>query len=159
MPSKLVITVDTAAMLMEVSKRTLWRHLAENRYSQQPKDAQGRATILLQEVAQDFKVALVPGNGDPDTDDFALLALADQGEAHYQVDFAILLLEQEKLQMAIHWLSLAAESGHADAMHLLSGLYQQGRGVEQCEKTAMIWRSKAAAAGHKIALAQLDALR
>ena len=42
MHSKPAITIDTAAALMKVSKRTLWRHLREGKISQQPKEAGGR---------------------------------------------------------------------------------------------------------------------
>lgn len=159
MHSNLVISVDTAAMLMGLTKRTLWRHLADGKYSQLPKDAQGRATLPLSEVASNFFIELLPGDGNPDTDDYALLALAEQGDPGCQTDFAILLLEQGKPELAVHWLGLASAQNHADAMHHLSALYEKGQGVTQCEQTAMVWRSKAAAAGHKIARAQLEDMK
>ena len=40
MHSKPAITIDTAAALMKVSKRTLWRHLREGKLSRQ--EAGGR---------------------------------------------------------------------------------------------------------------------
>lgn len=159
MSSSLAISVDTAATLMGISKRTLWRHLADGQYSPQPKNPQGRTVLLLTEVAPKFSIELFPGDGDPDTDDYALLALADLGDTNCQTDFAILLLEQDKPELAVYWFGLAANKEHADAMHHLSALYQKGLGVNQCDKTAMIWRSRAAAAGHKIARAQMDEIK
>ena len=159
MPTNFAVSVDTAATLMDISKRTLWRHLADGQYSPQPKDPQGRTVLLLSEVAPKFSIELLPGDGNPDTDDYALLALADQGDANCQADFAVLLLEQEKPGLAAHWFALAAEKEHPDAMHHLSVLYQTGQGVKRSEETAMVWRSRAAAAGHKIARAQLDDMK
>lgn len=152
------ISVDTAALLMEISKRTLWRHLADGRYRQLPRDAQGRTTLLLSEVAPRFTFEL-PGADDPGASDYALLVRAEQGDPGCQADFAIFLLEQDKPHLAVHWFVLAAEQSHADAMYYLSTLYQQGQGVSQCDETALVWRSKAAAAGHAIARAQLEHMK
>lgn len=161
MQPNLTVSVDTAAMLMAVTKRTLWRHLAEGQYSHLPKDPQGRTVLWIHEVAAKFIIKLLPGDGVPDTDDYALLARADQGDANCQCDFAIFLMEQEQYALAAHWLTLAARAGggHPDAMHHLSALYETGLGVQRCEETAMVWRSKAAQQGHLIAKAQLDALQ
>lgn len=68
---------------------------------------------------------------------------------------ALLCLQQDRADVAFYWFSLAAQQGHADAMHYLSELYQQGSGVERCESTAMLWRARAAGAGHAIAQAQM----
>ncbi len=154
-----VISVDTAALLMEISKRTLWRHLADGRYRQLPRDAQGRSTLLLSEAAPKFTVTLSGESGYPGANDYVLLAHAEQGDPDCQADFAILLLEQDKPHLAVHWFVLAAEQNHADAMYYLSTLYQQGQGVSQCDETALVWRSKAAAAGHAIARAQLEHMK
>ena len=80
---------------------------------------------------------------------------ADRGGCEAQNDLALLCLEHQRTDIARYWFQLAADQGDADAMHYLSELYQQGRGVEQCESTAMLWRAKAAAAGHLIAQAQM----
>ncbi len=153
MHSKPAITIDTAAALMQVSKRTLWRYLRDGKLSQQNRrqEAGGRAMILIEEVADQLAVKLVPGNGDPDTDDYALLALADRGDSDAQNDLALLFLEQELYDFALHYFHLAIAQNHADAMHYLSNMYETGTGVEQCSETALIWRTKAAAFGHQIA--------
>lgn len=159
MYSKPVITIDTAALLMKVSKRTLWRHLSEGKLSQQPKDAEGRAMILIEEIAGQLAIELMPCStsqpASPDDDDYVLLALADEGDSDAQNDFALLCLEQGQLEFALHYFRLAAEQNHADAMHYLSALYAKGEGVEQCADTALVWLTKAASRGHAIARAPL----
>lgn len=153
MHSKPAITIDTAAALMGVSKRTLWRYLRDGKLSQpgSGQRAAGRTMILIEEVADKFFVKLMPGDGDPDTDDYALLALADQGDSDAQNDLALLFLEQQLYDFALHYFHLAIAQDHADAMHYLSDMYEKGTGVEQCSETALIWRAKAAAFGHEIA--------
>ena len=83
---------------------------------------------------------------------------ADRGDSTAQNDLALLFLEQERPDIAVQWFLLAAQQQHADAMHYLSELYQQGLGVEKCESTAMLWRAKAANQGHVIARAQMTAI-
>lgn len=94
-----------------------------------------------------------PGGGA--ADELALLLEADRGDSEAQSDVALLCLQQGRADIAFYWFNLAAQQGHADAMHYLSELYQKGYGVEQCESTAMLWRAKAAGAGHVIARAQM----
>lgn len=153
-----MVIMDTAAMLMGLSKRTLWRYLREGKLSSLPKDSKGRGMLLIREIAGRSLVRLNPGNGDPELDDYALLAQADQGDGAAQTGLALLLLQQEQYALALHWLEQAAEQGYADAMHHLAGLYQAGAGVERCPNTALAWRSKAAALGHPIAREQLASL-
>lgn len=155
MDVKAVINIDTAALLMGVSKRTLWRYLSDDRFTSLPKDADGRAMLLVTEVAERCKFRLQAGDGNPDTDDHALLALAEQGDAAAQTGFAVLLLEQDMHELALHYLQLAAAQEYADAMQQLANLYQSGTGVVQCLDTALAWRCKAAALGHPVAREQL----
>lgn len=152
------INIDTAAMLMDVSKRTLWRYLSDNRLTTLPKDEDGRVMLLVAEVAERCKFLLEAGDGEPETDDHALLALADRGDAAAQTGFALLMLEQQMHEPALHYLKLAAEQNYADAMQHLSALYQTGTGVEQCFATALSWRSKAAALEHPVAREQLASM-
>lgn len=84
-----------------------------------------------------------------------MLIEADKGDSAAQNDVALLLLEQNRPDIALQWFLLAAQQQHADAMHYLSELYQQGLGVERCENTAMLWRAKAASQKHLIADAQM----
>ena len=88
-------------------------------------------------------------------DGLALLLEADRGDSEAQGDVALLCPQQDRADIAFYWFNLAAQQGHADAMHYLSELYQQGNGVARCESTAMLWRARAAGAGHAIAQAQM----
>lgn len=73
--------------------------------------------------------------GDEDLD---LLVDADQGYSESQNDLGILCLEQERADIALYWFSLAVDQGHADVMHFLSEMYQQGNGVVRSETTALL---------------------
>lgn len=100
----------------------------------------------------DIKPKLCIAFADEDID---LLVAADQGGSDAQHDLGILCLEQDRADLALYWFNLAADQGHADAMHFLSKMYQSGDGVERSETTALLWRVKAAEAGHAIAIAQM----
>lgn len=159
METPLVVSLDTAAVLMSVSKRTLWRYLRDGKLTQHPKDAMGRVMLSLEEISTRFCVELSVGDGSPGSNDYEMLALAEQGDQSARTDFALRLLELDRPGLALHWLQQAANEQYADAMHHLSRLYQQGQGVEQCADTALVWRSKAAVLGHGIARAQLSAMQ
>ena len=52
-------------------------------------------------------------------------------------------------------LVLELEVSRSDNVHLTPISCQKGDGVAQCESTAMLWRARAAGAGHAIAQAQM----
>ena len=143
-----LISVDTAAVVAGVSKRTVWRWLGSGDIEHRGLDVRGRAMLAY----ADIKPKLCITFQDEDID---LLVEADQGGRDAQNDLGILCLEQERADIALYWFNLAADQGHADAMHFLSEMYQQGTGVERSETTALLWRVKAAEAGHAIAKAQM----
>lgn len=87
--------------------------------------------------------------------DINLLVEADQGFSDAQSDLGILYLEHDRADIALYWFNLAADQGHSDAMHFLSEMYLQGNRVVRSETTALLWRVKAAEAGHEIAKAQM----
>ncbi len=152
MSSEAVICIDTAALMMGVSKRTLWRHLSDGKLSPLPKSPQGKVMVRVDEVAARLLVPL-------EADEYRLLTAADGGNVDAQADLALLLLEHHQPEVALVWLQQAAQRGHADACHLLSSLYEKGSGTQPCADTALIWRSKAAALGHAIAREQLATLQ
>ena len=149
-----VVSIDTAALMMDLSKRTLWRRLSAGTLQRHSMDERGRVMLALADIAELFCVQLSdePAGGGNDR---ALLIEADKGDSAAQNDVALLLLEQNRPDIALQWFLLAAQQQHADAMHYLSELYQQGLGVERCENTAMLWRAKAASQKHLIADAQM----
>lgn len=154
-----VVSLDTAALLTDTSKRTLWRHLSAGKLQRHSVDEQGRVMLALTELTNKLCVKLSTSSGGGGAgDDFSLLVSADRGDSAAQSELALLFMEQERPDLAAYWFQLAAQQQHADAMHYLSDLYQQGLGVEQSANQAMLWRVKAASAGHLIAQAQMAAI-
>ena len=93
-----------------------------------------------------------------DPEDHALLIQADAGDAAAQNDLAQLFLDRDRADIALHWLELAVEQDHADAMHNLAKLYIKGSGVAKDETKGLMWLARAAAYGHPIAQQQVSAL-
>lgn len=143
-----LISVDTAVVVAGVSKRTLWRWLGSGVIEHRGMDERGRAMLAYADIKPKLCIAFAD-------EDISLLVAADQGGSDAQHDLGILCLEQDRADMALYWFNLAADQGHADAMHFLSEMYQLGNGVERSETTALLWRVKAAEAGHAIATAQM----
>lgn len=107
--------------------------------------------LAFEEVAPLLCVAVSP-------QDYALFIDADGGDAEAQNDLAQLFLEADRPDIALHWLQLAVEQQHADAMHSLAKLHIKGIGVSNDESTGLMWLAKAASFGHTIAGQQLRAL-
>lgn len=143
-----LISVDTAVVVAGVSKRTLWRWLGSGVIEHRGMDERGRAMLAYADIKPKLCVTF-------EDEDIDLLVQADQGCSDAQNELGILCLEQDRADLALYWFNLAADQGHADAMHFLSKMYQSGDGVERSETTALLWRVKAAEAGHAIATAQM----
>ncbi len=150
-----VLSIDSAALLTDTSKRTLWRHLSAGKLQRRGMDERGRVMLALSELAPNLCVTLSAKSEGTTESDYELLVSADRGDSSAQNDLALLFLEQGRPDIAVQWFLLAAQQQHIDAMHYLSELYQQGQGVEKCESTAMLWRAQAAAQGHVIARVQM----
>ena len=144
-----LISVDTAVVVTGVTKRTLWRWLGSGVIEHRGMDQRGKAMLAYADIKPKLCLSFA------EDEDIELLVEADQGCRDAQNDLGILCLEQERADIALHWFNLAAEQGHADAMHFLSNMYQSGDGVERSDTTALLWRVKAAEAGHAIAIAQM----
>lgn len=154
-----VVSLETAALLTDTSKRTLWRRLSSGKLQRHSMDGQGRVMLALADIASGLCIgAFSRPAGGGGTDDLSLLVGADRGDPEAQNELALLFMESGRADIAFHWFWLAAQQQHPDAMHYLSMLYQQGLGVERCENEAMLWRAKAASAGHVIARAQMSAI-
>lgn len=93
------------------------------------------------------------------TEDYELFVEADGGDADAQNDLAQLFLDADRPNIALHWLQLAADQEHPDAMHNLSKLHIKGIGVPKDETKGLIWLAKAASCGHSIAAQQVAALQ
>lgn len=146
-----VISIDTAIILTGISKRTLWRRLADGQIARQGNDERGRTMISLDDLVLSLQVPVDP-------DDYELLVNADAGNADAQNDLAQLFLDADRPDIALHWLKLAVDQDHADAMHNLSTLHIKGIGVPKDEAIGLMWLAKAATLGHQLAKAQVTAL-
>jgi len=145
------INLEAAVWITQLSKRTLWRRLAEGLITRQEHDDEGRTMLAFE--------GLVPMLCIPMTqEDHELVIEAAAGNAGAQTDVALLFLDAEKPDVGLHWLTLAADQGHSDAMHHLSKLYIQGSGLPKDDSLGLMWLAKAASLGHTIAGEQITAL-
>ena len=146
------ISLQAAITLTEWSERTIRRRLADGSLlsATQQRDSY-KNLISFASIRQHFCIALAES-------DLAILAAAEQGDPVAQTDLAVLFLEHDKPKSALYWLEAAAKQNHADAIHLLGCCYLQGQGVNQDDNNAIMWIAKAAAYGHKLALAQIQSI-
>lgn len=136
------ITLNTAVSLTGLSKRTLWRRIADGQLQALGGGEQGDHTrILLDDVIARCSLKL-------GQDDLALIEQADMGEADAQCDLALLFLQQGLPVEAVHWLGLAAKQNYPEAMHQLGRCHIAGHGVDPNEAVGIEWISRAAALGH-----------
>lgn len=147
----LAISLDTAALITDVSKRTLWRRLDDGQISRQENDSRGRAMLTLADLVPMLCVPIEP-------EDYELLAYADAGNADAQNDLAQLFLDANRSDIATHWIQLAVDQEHPDAIHNLAMLYIKGIGVGRDRTKGLMWLAKAATLGHPIAKQQIATL-
>lgn len=146
------ISLDTVIVVTDTSKRTLWRRLSEGKMARQENDERGRAMLDFEDILPMLCISIEP-------EDHELFISADAGDAEAQNELALLFLGSNRPDIALHWLRLAANQEHADAMHNLGGLYIKGIGVLKKDNLGLMWLAKAAAFGHVIAEQQLAALK
>jgi len=145
------ISLDTAIIVTDSSKRTLWRRLSEGKIARQENDGRSRAMLVFKDLLPMLCISIAP-------EDHELFINADAGDAEAQNDLALLFLDSDRPDIALHWLQLAVIQEHADAMHNLGNLYVKGIGVPKQENLALMWLAKAASFGHVIAEQQMAAL-
>lgn len=145
------ISLDAAAIVTQISKRTLRRRLSEGQITRQDNDKEGRTMLTFEDLVPMLCVDVSPK-------DFDLFIEAAAGDAEAQNDLALLFLDANKPKIGFHWLTMAANQGHPDAMHHLSKLYIKGISTHKDESTGLMWLAKAASFGHVIADQQIKAL-
>jgi len=145
------INVEAAVWVTQLSKRTLWRRLSEGQITRQANDDEGRTMLTFEDLVPMLCIPVVP-------QDHELIIQAAAGDAEAQTDLALLFLDADKLDIGMHWLTLAADQGNPDAMHHLSKLYIQGSGIPKNDSLGLMWLAKAASLGHMIAGEQITAL-
>jgi len=145
------ISLEAATIVMQVSKRTLWRRISDGQITRQNNDAEGRTMLTFEDIVPMLCVPVAPENYD-------LIIEAAAGNAESQNDLAVFFLEADKPDISLHWLKMAANQGHPDAMHNLSKLYIKGIGTQKDDSTGLMWLAKSASLGHVIAGQQIAAL-
>jgi len=143
------ITLNTAMSLTGLSKRTLWRRIADGQLRVHDASSGGGGGVSTRAVLLDDVIALSPLR--LDDDDCALIAEADAGSVEAQCDLGLLLLTQNHPSEAVAWLTRAANQTYPEAMHQLGRCYIAGRGLEASEVFGVEWISRAAALGHRTA--------
>lgn len=142
------ITLNTAMSLTGLSKRTLWRRIADGQLRVHGTSSGGGGSdhtrVLLDDVIALSRLRV-------DDDDRALIADADAGSAEAQCDLGLLLLTLNHPTEAVAWLTRAANQSYPEAMHQLGRCYLAGRGLEASEVFGVEWISRAAALGHRTA--------
>lgn len=147
-----LISLAAAITLTEWSERTFWRRFADGSVKKEVEGGNGKSMVHLDSIKPHIAMPL-------DAGDFALLKLADRGDAAAQNDLALIFLANGKPRGAIAWLELAARQDHADAMHWLARCYLEGNGVVRDDNLGMMWLARAAARGHLISENQLQLMR
>ena len=155
------ISLDAAEAMTGISRRTLWRRVADGELTSTGKDARNRAVLALEGLQgwMQGHTGLVFS-----AQDLHRLCQADAGDAQAQADMGAWLYTSpravprvENSQPALYWLHLAAEQNHGDAMHWLATV-AANTGTQQGHYESLMWLAKAAMQGHPIATAQLQAL-
>lgn len=145
---KTSISIKTATMITDFSRRTLWRRVKDGLLARAAADERGRTMVELETLRDMLVLPITP-------EDLELLARADRGDGEAQCEIGLMFLEFEKPEPAVHWFTLAAKQGHADAMHYLGRLYLSDGGGGKDQELGRYWLTQAAEHGHVIAREQL----
>ena len=141
------IKLNTAIAVTGLSKRTLWRRIADGVLRTDSKSGgENEPSAAQTRVALDDTLALAPLR--PSDDDRTLILQADAGVAEAQCDLGLLLLAQGRPADALAWLERAAQQGHVEGMHWLGRCHLAGQGVPADERLGMDWIARAANHGH-----------
>ncbi|MDO9596634.1 MAG: hypothetical protein Q7J47_02835 [Azoarcus sp.] len=136
------ISLNTATALSGLSKRTLWRRVADRNLRTQDAGEPGERTLVaLDDLLPLSRLRL-------NTDDHDLVVEADQGTPEAQCDLALLFLAQGFAAEAVRLLEMAANRFYPEAMHWLGRCHIAGTGVAPDEQLGIGWISKAAQHGH-----------
>ena len=145
------ISLPSAVTLTDLSERTLRRRLAEGLIVKVNSEDSHKTLISLASIRSDFCLPF-------EAEQLELIQCADQGDAKAQNDLALFFLDNNKPKSALYWLELAIKQNIVDAMYLMGCCYLNGNGLPKDANLAIMWIAKAAAAGHPIALAQMQSI-
>ncbi|WP_193072632.1 hypothetical protein [Pseudomonas sp. FME51] len=94
------ISLDSAIIVTEISKRTLWRRLTDGQITRLENDERGRAMLAFDDLIPMLCVSVEPV-------DYDLFIDADAGDVEAQNDLALLFLGADKPEIALYWLQSA----------------------------------------------------
>lgn len=145
------VRFDTASRLTGLSRRTFWRRMADKAEGRGDPDGLPRGTVDLEALRADLPFAASDA-------DLQRIRHADAGDAEALHDVALMLMEADRFDTALHWLELAAAQNHPDAMHWLGRCHLSGTGVTPNVAIGLSWLARSAAHGHVISTKQLRSL-
>uniref|UniRef100_E6QX15 Putative Sel1-like n=1 Tax=mine drainage metagenome TaxID=410659 RepID=E6QX15_9ZZZZ len=154
MPNELTCQRQIASALLEKNERTIHRWCKDGILTVAGCNKQGTPMFDIDAI-----LALCGDLKSTDEEIVDLIVAADTGSAEAQNDLGIVLLQAGRQAGALTLFTMAADQDYPDAMHFLYQCHQSGLGTEVNNTLAMMWLSKAAAHGHKIAQVQLDAIQ
>jgi hypothetical protein len=147
------ISLAAAITLLNQSERTLRRRIAEGVLPKVVDEGGSNRTLLP------FDVVLAQACIPLDPEDMRLLEHADSGNMQAQSDLGLLFLAHGQHEGALYWLEQSAKQGCSEAMHWLGRCHAEGVGMKRDEDLGMMWLANAAAHGHIISKAQMQAFR
>ena len=130
------ISLNTVSSLSGLSKRTLWRRVADGLLRTQTLGAGERTLVALDDALALSRLRLEP-------DDRELIREADAGNAEAQCDFALLFLAQNLPEEAVRWLEAAAHQNCPEAMHWLGRCHIAGPGGPADKTGGLGWPARA----------------
>jgi len=151
------ISLEATIALTGLSRRTVWRRLAEGALQKVDLPEVGRSGVARTWLGMAEVLAFA--GLELDREQIDLLERADSGEGDAQLELGQFFYEQGRFEAAFYWFSLAANRNNSDAMSLLGRCYAEGIGTKKEEELALMWIAKAAALGSAIAQKQMQGLR
>ena len=146
-----LVSLNMAAAITGVSKRTLWRRIAEGVVQAY---AGGAGEKTLVDVAELRQAACIPLTDE----DVALIFAADNNRAEAQCELGLMFLAAGRSDEALVWLRQAADKYYGEAMYWVARLQLEGAGMEQDIEAARHGFERAADYGHVLARHALEAL-
>ena len=139
-----LISLNTAAALTGLTKRTLWRYIDSGRLTAANPSEPGEKThVHLEEILPLSGLTIDPEYHPTIVD-------ADRGDPIAQCDLGILLLMNNRPADAIPWFQRSANAFYPDAMCWLARAYLSGEGVALNLETGLHWIETAARKGHPL---------
>lgn len=146
-----LVSLNMAASITGVSKRTLWRRIADGAVRAY---AGGAGEKTLVDVAELRQAACIPLADE----DVELLFAADNNRAEAQCELGLMFLAAERTDDALVWLRQAADKYYGEAMYWVARLQLEGEGMEQDTDAARRGFERAADYGHVLARHALEGL-